>query len=177
MANFAGSGEPRTIGTATGIGFRSPHFDEIVATRPAVGFFEVHAENYLGGGPALKQLETLRADRPISLHGVGLSLGSADGLDGRHLDRLATLSERIEPVLISEHLAWSVSGGTYLNDLLPLPYTDESLAIVAANIARMQERLRRQVLIENPSSYLRFAHSTIPEAEFLAALAERTGCA
>lgn len=175
MANFAPSGG--TIGTATGIGFRSPHFAEIVATRPAVGFLEVHAENYLGGGPALKQLETLRGDWPISLHGVGLSLGSAEGLDGRHLDRLAGLAARIEPVLISEHLAWSVSGGTYLNDLLPLPYTEESLAIVTANIDRMQERLRRQVLIENPSSYLRFAHSTIPEAEFLAALAERTGCA
>lgn len=166
-----------SLGTATGIGFRNPHFAGIVATRPAVGFFEVHAENYLGGGPALKQLDTLRRDWPISLHGVGLSLGSAEGLDGRHLDRLAGLAERIEPVLISEHLAWSVTGGAYLNDLLPLPYTDESLALVAANIERMQERLRRQVLIENPSAYLRFVHSTIPEAEFLAALAERTGCA
>lgn len=175
MAGSAVSGG--SPGTATGIGFRNPHFAGIVATRPAVGFFEVHAENYLGGGPVLKQLETLRRDWPISLHGVGLSLGSAEGLDGSHLDRLAGLAARIEPVLISEHLAWSVAGGIYLNDLLPLPYTDESLAIVAANIERMQERLRRQVLVENPSAYLRFAHSTIPEAEFLAALVERTGCA
>ena len=177
MANFAASCGPRTIGAATGIGFRSPHFAQIVATRPAVGFLEVHAENYLGGGPAVRQLETLCRDWPISLHGVGLSVGSAGGLDQRHLERLARLAARIDPALVSEHLAWSVSGGTYLNDLLPLPYTEESLALVAANIDRMQERLRRQVLIENPSAYLRFAHSTIPEAEFLAALAGRTGCA
>lgn len=176
MASFAVSGRPRTTGIAAGIGFRSPHFAEIVATRPAVGFFEVHAENYMSGGPALKQLETLRREWPISLHGVGLSLGSAEGLSPRHLDRLAALAGRIEPLLISEHLAWSVAGGTYLNDLLPVPYTEESLAIVAANIERMQERLCRQVLIENPSSYLRFTHSTIPEGEFLAALADRTGC-
>ena len=160
----------------TGIGLRAPHFAEIVATRPAAGFLEVHAENYMGGGPALRQLETLRADWPISLHGVGLSLGSAGGLDPQHLGRLAALVERIEPTLISEHLAWSVVGGIYLNDLLPLPYTEESLAIVAANIGRLQDRLGRQVLIENPSSYLRFAHSTISEPQFLSELVRSTGC-
>ena len=106
----------------TGIGFRAPHFAEIVATRPAVGFLEVHAENYMGGGPALRQLETLRLDWPIGLHGVGMSLGSAGGLDDEHLERFAALVERIEPSAISEHLAWSVTAkGTYLNDLLPLP--------------------------------------------------------
>jgi uncharacterized protein (UPF0276 family) len=160
----------------TGIGFRAPHFAEIVATRPAVGWFEVHAENYMGGGPALRQLETLRFDWPIGLHGVGLSLGSAGGLDGEHLGRLAALVERIEPKLISEHLAWSVTDGMYLNDLLPLPYTEESLAIIAANVSTLQDRLGRRVLIENPSAYLRFVHSTIPEAEFLRELVHRTGC-
>jgi uncharacterized protein (UPF0276 family) len=108
----------------TGVGFRSPHFAEILATRPAVGFLEVHAENYMGGGPAPRQLKTLRGEWPISLHGVGMSLGSAGGLDYEHLKRLAALVERVEPKLISEHLAWSVAGdGIYLNDLLPLPYT------------------------------------------------------
>ena len=161
----------------TGIGFRAPHFAEIVATRPAVGFLEVHAENYMGGGSAPRQLETLRCEWPISLHGVGLSLGGAAGLDDEHLDRFAALVERIEPKLISEHLAWSVTADRlYLNDLLPLPYTDGSLAIVVANIVRLQDRLGRQVLIENPSAYLRFVQSTIPESEFLGELVRRTGC-
>ncbi|MFO1128118.1 MAG: DUF692 domain-containing protein [Rhodospirillales bacterium] len=160
-----------------GIGFRHPHYGEIVATRPAVGFLEVHAENYMTAGPAVRQLDTLRSHWPISLHGVGMSLGSARGLDRAHLDRFAALVTRVEPTLISEHLAWSVSGdGVYLNDLLPLPYTEESLAIVTANVGRMQNRLGRQVLIENPSSYLRFVHSTIPEALFLSELVRRTGC-
>ena len=161
----------------TGIGFRAPHFAAMIETRPAVGWLEVHAENYMGGGPAQRQLQRLRDDWPISLHGVGLSLGSAGGLDAEHLDRFAGLVEWIEPMLISEHLAWSVTGdGRYLNDLLPLPYTEESLAVVVANVVRMQERLGRQVLIENPSSYLRFVHSPIPEAQFLGELARRTGC-
>ena len=160
----------------TGVGFRAAHFAEIVATRPAVGFLEVHAENYMGGGPALRQLETLSCEWSISLHGVGMSLGSACGLDAEHLERLAALVDRLEPRPISEHLAWSVTGGTYLNDLLPLPYTEESLAIVAANVSTLQDRLRRRVLIENPSAYLRFVHSTIPEAEFLGEIVRRTGC-
>lgn len=161
---------------AVGVGFRTPHFDVIVATRPAVGWFEVHPENYFGGGEPLAQLRVLRCDWPISLHGVGLSLGSAGGIDARHLDRLADLCDRIEPLLVSEHLAWSVTGGVYLNDLLPLPYTEESFNVVAGNVARAQDRLGRRMLIENPSSYLRFASSSLGEAEFLAALAGRTGC-
>ena len=161
----------------TGIGFRTPHFADILATRPAVGFLEVHAENYMGGGPALRQLETLRREWPISLHGVGLSLGSATGLDDQHLERLAVLAERIQPELISEHLAWSITAdGRYLNDLLPMPYTEESLTVVGDNIGRLQERLGRPVLIENPSAYLRFVQSTIPEPEFLGELFRRTGC-
>jgi uncharacterized protein len=136
----------------------------------------VHAENYMGGGQTLSQLETLRALWPISVHGIGLSLGSADGLDGRHLDRLRGLVERIDPLLVSDHLSWSVEGGTYLNDLLPLPYTEEALLVVATNVDAAQTRLRRRLLIENPSAYLRFAQSTIPEHEFLGELARRTGC-
>lgn len=172
---MTGSSLPSAM-PAVGVGFRTPHFDVIIASRPAVGWFEVHAENYLSGGKLLAQLRTLRGDWPISLHGVGLSLGSAGGIDARHLDRLAELCHRIEPTFVSEHLAWSVTGGVYLNDLLPLPYTEESFDIFAENVARMQERLRRRVLIENPSSYLRFASSSLGEAEFLAALVGRTGC-
>ena len=162
--------------SGTGIGLRSPHLDEILATRPAVGWLEVHAENYLGGGPALRGLERLRPDYPLSVHGVGLSLGSADGLDARHLERLARLVERLEPALVSEHLAWSVTGGAYLNHLLPLPYTEESLAVVSEHVERVQTRLGRRLLVENPSGYLRFRGAEIPEADFLAALVRRTGC-
>ena len=162
--------------TGAGIGLRAPHVDEILASRPAIGWLEVHAENYMGGGPAGRALERLRRDYPVSVHGVGLSLGSADGLDLTHLERLAALVERFAPALVSEHLSWSVTGGAYLNDLLPLPSTEESLAVVAAHVSRVQDRLGRRLLIENPSSYLRFACSTIPEVEFLNALAHRTGC-
>ncbi|MGH7326518.1 MAG: MNIO family bufferin maturase [Candidatus Rokuibacteriota bacterium] len=160
----------------TGIGLRTPHVAEVLATRPAIAWLEVHAENYMGGGSALRDLEALRRDYPMAVHGVGLSLGSADGLDLRHLNRLRTLVERLQPRLVSEHLSWSIAGGAYLNHLLPLPYTAESLALVADHIDLTQAALRRRILIENPSSYLRFRHSTISEAEFLAELARRTGC-
>ena len=159
-----------------GIGLRGAHVAAIIAAPPPVGWLEVHAENYMGGGPALGELEHLRHHYPLALHGVGLSLGSAEGLDGRHLERLAALADRLAPCLISEHLAWSVDGGDYLNHLLPLPYTEESLAVVARNVDRAQERLGRALLVENPSSYLRFLDSPIPEAEFLGELARRTGC-
>jgi uncharacterized protein (UPF0276 family) len=159
-----------------GIGLRSPHVDEIIATRPEVGWLEIHAENYLGGGPALRALETIRRDYPISVHGVGLSLGSADGLDARHLARVRALVERLQPARVSEHLSWSIAGGAYLNHLLPLPYTDEVLALVAGHVARVQDALGRAILVENPSSYLRFSDSPIPEPTFLAELARRTGC-
>jgi hypothetical protein len=162
--------------TKAGIGLRSRHVGEVLASRPDVGFYEVHAENYMGGGPALRWLQTVRRDAPVSLHGVGLSLGSAEGLDEGHLRRLAALTERIEPFVVSEHLSWSTAGGAYLNDLLGLPYTDESLAVVAAHVDRLQSVLRRQVLIENPSAYLRFVDTVIPEPEFLSALVRRTGC-
>ncbi len=160
----------------TGIGLRGPHMAEIMARHPAVGWLEVHAENYMGHGPAYRALERLRPDYPLSLHGVGLSLGSADGIDDAHLTRLKTLADSLDPCLISEHLSWSDIEGVYLNDLLPLPYTEEVLDLVAEHVDRVQARLGRQILVENPSAYLRFRHSSIPEPEFLASLVGRTGC-
>jgi uncharacterized protein (UPF0276 family) len=148
----------------------------MLANRPAVPWLEVHPENYLGGGPAVRALEALRPDYPVAFHAVGLSVGCAEGVDRRHLDRIKRLVDRFEPILVSEHLAWSQHGGAYLNHLLPLPYTEESLTAVARNVDEVQAALGRRVLVENPSGYLRFAASTIPEAEFLAGLVARTGC-
>ena len=160
-----------------GIGLRTPHVNEVLAQCPDVPFFEVHSENYyLDGGPALASLARIRADYPLSLHGVGMSLGSADPLDLSHVEKLRTLIARIEPALVSEHLCWSGIAGRHLNDLFPLPYTDEALALACARVAELQERLGRAVAIENISSYLTFADSTIPEWDFVAALARRTGC-
>ncbi|MBV8391928.1 MAG: DUF692 domain-containing protein, partial [Alphaproteobacteria bacterium] len=158
------------------IGLRAPHVAQIIHERPATGFFEIHAENYLISSPALDAVEVLGRYYPLSLHAVGLSLGSADGLDDSHLERVAGLVERLQPALVSDHLAWSAMDGRYFNDLLPLPYTEEALTIVARNIGRLQDRLRRQVAIENPSSYLAFVHSTMSEPEFLSELVQRTGC-
>jgi uncharacterized protein (UPF0276 family) len=160
----------------TGIGLRAPHVAEVLAARPDLAWVEVHAENYFGGGAPARALERVRARHPVALHGVGASLGSADGLDRRHVERLAALVERIDPVCVSEHVAWSTSGGAYLNHLLPLPWTEETLAVTAAHVGALQDRLRRRILVENPASYLRFRHSTMTEAEFLAALVRRTGC-
>jgi uncharacterized protein (UPF0276 family) len=162
--------------TRAGIGLRSPHVAEVLATRPALPWLEVHPENYLGGGPAVRALLALRQEYPVSLHAVGLSVASEAGVDRRHLGRIKGLVDRLEPALVSEHLAWSQVGGAYLNHLLPLPYTDESLAVVCRNVDAIQTTLGRRILIENPSGYLRFRASTIPEAEFLATLARRTGC-
>ena len=141
-----------------------------------MAWFEVHTENYLGGGKAPAILDAVRNDYPLSLHGVGLSLGSVDGIDEAHLERVALAVARFEPGLVSEHLSWNIVYGTYLADLLPLPLTEEALAVVCRNVDRGQSRLRRKFLVENPSSYLRFTHSSIPEWEFLAAVAARTGC-
>jgi uncharacterized protein (UPF0276 family) len=165
-----------TIPARAGIGLRAPHVAEVMATRPAVAFLEVHTENYLGGGPAVAALERLRYDYPVSLHGVGLSLGGADPLDDRHLIRVKGLVERIQPALVSEHLAWSVGGGAYLNHLLPLPYDAVRLEATSRRIERIQETLGRRILVENPARYLRFRGSPIPEPEFLLELSRRTGC-
>jgi uncharacterized protein (UPF0276 family) len=165
------------IPPCAGIGLRAPHYRELLATRPTIGWLEVHSENYFGdGGQPLHFLERLRADYPLSLHGVGLSLGSADGLDRIHLQRLKSLAHRFEPGLVSEHVCWSAIGGRHLHDLVPLPYTEESLALVCRHVDIAQDFLGRQILIENVSSYLRFSHSTIAEWDFVAAVATTTGC-
>ena len=165
-----------SIPAAAGIGLRFQHHQAVVDAPPEIAWLEVHTENYMGGGASLVYLDAIAREYPLSLHGVGLSLGSADGLDPAHLERIRRIVERFEPGLVSEHLSWSIADGVYLADLLPLPLTEEALVLVCRNVDRMQHHLRRHVLIENPSSYLRFKHSTIPEWEFLAAVAARTGC-
>ena len=165
-----------TIPASAGIGLRAEHYHEVTETRPAVGWFEAHSENYFGGGGTpLRILESLRADYPVSLHGVGMSLGSVDPLDELHLARMKALIMRIEPGLVSEHLSWGSYGGCFHNDLLPLPYTEEALDHFVGRLTRVQEFLGRRLLIENPSSYLEFAHSTLPEWEFLAEVTRRSG--
>jgi uncharacterized protein len=165
------------IPAAVGLGLRSQHYQDVLETQPDIGWFEVHSENYFGkGGAPLHFLEKIREDYPISLHGVGMSLGSVDVLDGRHLSLLKELVARIEPGLVSEHLSWSSSGGEFFNDLAPIPYTDESLSLLTEKITQVQEALRTWILIENPSSYLEYACSTYREADFLNELARRTGC-
>jgi len=164
------------IPNAAGIGLRSAHIAEMLTRRPTAGWLEVHAENYMGNSAAVDALETLRETYPLSVHGVGLSLGSAGGLDPDHLERLRLVCERFQPDLVSEHLAWSVADGAYLNDLLPLRYDEAALAIVARNIDHLQETLKRRVLIENLSAYVAFSDSTMTEAEFLAGLVKQTGC-
>ena len=166
-----------TIPARAGLGLRTPHYREILATRPDVGWFEVHSENYFGdGGQPLWFLGQIRERYPVSLHGVGLSLGRADRLDAVHLRKLRSLADRVEPGLVSEHLCWGAIGGSHLNDLLPLPYTEEALQLVCRHVDEAQAFLGRRILIENISSYLQFSHSTISEWDFLAALAARTGC-
>lgn len=166
---------PHTLGA--GIHFKPKHYQQIIETTPSVGWFEVHSENYMGrGGLSLKQLETLRQDYPISLHGVSLSLGTDGDLSQDHLQRLKTLVERIKPVRVSEHLAWSRLGATYLNDLLPLPYTPQTLQVLCDHIDYTQEFLGRTILIENPSTYVTFKDSSIAEPEFLNEAVRRTGC-
>lgn len=172
---------PKTFPThpvpcAAGIGLRSIHVAEMLSRRPSAGWLEVHAENYMGQSAAVDALEKLREIYPLSVHGVGLSLGSASGLDRAHLEQLRRVCEQFQPAIVSEHLAWSVADGAYLNDLLPLRYDEEALAIVCRNVERLQETLKRRVFIENLSAYLAFADSTMSEAEFLAELVRRTGC-
>lgn len=164
------------IPAKAGIGLRFQHHQAVLDVRPDVAWMEVHTENYMGGGTSLRCLDAIRRDVPISLHGVGLSLGSAEGLDPAHLIRIKAVTERIEPGLMSEHIAWSVVDGSYLADLLPLPMTEEALDVVCRHVDQMQSFLNRRVLVENPSTYITFRHSTIPEWEFMAAVAARTGC-
>lgn len=165
------------IPAVAGVGLRSQHYRDAVDGRVKTGWLEVHGENYFGqGGAPLSYLEAVRNDYPLSLHGVGMSLGSVDELDSRHLRQLKELITRIEPALVSEHLAWNSFGGRYLNDLAPIPYTDAALTHLAARISRAQDFLGRQILLENPSSYLEYRFSNYSEAEFLNELGKRTGC-
>jgi hypothetical protein len=159
-----------------GIGLRAPHLAEVGRDRPATGFLEIHAENYLAGSPALQAVERLRADYAFSVHAVGLSLGSAEGLDEAHLARVAALVKRLEPAWVSDHLSWSVSGGRYFNDLLPLPYTEEALDHVAERVMAVQDHLGQRLVLENVSSYVTYAASELSEWEFIAELAKRADC-
>jgi uncharacterized protein (UPF0276 family) len=161
----------------SGVGFKTKHFADIVCGEQPIGFVEVHAENYMGaGGPPHAQLRALCERYALSVHGVGLSIGSMRPLDGDHLLRLKIMCDRYEPASFSEHLAWSSHGETFLNDLLPLPYTEETLERVSEHVDQVQSVLNRQMLLENPSTYVQFAESTIPETEFLEAIARKTGC-
>lgn len=166
------------IPVAAGIGLRHPHVAELIEQPPPdLAWVEVHTENYMAdGGPRLRQLELIRERFALSFHGVGLSLGSADEPDRAHLARIRSLCDRFAPGLVSEHIAWSVEGGHYLNDLFPIPYTEEALDTVARNIRIAQDVLGRRIMVENPSSYLRFLDSTMPECRFVAELARRADC-
>ena len=165
------------IPARAGVGLKAQHYQAILDETPDLGFFEVHAENYMGAsGLPHHYMERIRSSYPLSVHGVGLSLGSADGVSQSHLQRLKELIGRYEPDLVSEHISWSTAGHTYLNDLLPVPYTEEVLQIVADNIDETQNSLGRQILVENPSTYVAFAGSQIPEHEFLLEIIQRTGC-
>ena len=160
-----------------GVGFKPEHFRDILAAVQPIGFFEVHAENYMGaGGPPHAQLGALRERYALSVHGVGLSIGSMQPLNSDHLARLKVLCNRYKPESFSEHLAWSSHAGVYFNDLLPLPYTRQTLARVAEHINEVQTTLGRTMLLENPSHYIGIAESTIPEIDFLTEVAKRTGC-
>lgn len=160
-----------------GVGFKPEHFRDIEDTAPAVAWFEVHPENYMGaGGPPHHMLERIRRDHPLSMHGVGLSIGSAGRLDRVHLARLKALLDRYEPGQFSEHLAWSTHDGVYLNDLLPVPYTSETLDRVCEHIDQVQTTLARQILLENPSTYIVFETSEMSEIDFIKSVSQRTGC-
>jgi uncharacterized protein (UPF0276 family) len=160
----------------SGIGLRLAHLSEIVATRPRCGWLEIHPENFLANPHAKELLASLSSDYRISLHTVGISVGTASGIDEVHLRRIRDLANAIHPVFVSGHLAWSSYRNEYLNDLLPLPYSEETLEVVVRHVDQVQNALSRPYLIENPASYVGFRSSTIPEAEFLGEVVARTGC-
>jgi uncharacterized protein len=160
-----------------GVGLKAEHYREILEISPEIGWFEIHAENYMGeGGPPHYYLGAIRERYPVSLHGVGLSIGGSGRLDREHLGRLKVLIDRYDPASFSEHLAWSSHDSIYLNDLLPLPYTEETLARVCEHIEEVQDKLGRRMLLENPSTYVAFAGASMSEVEFLREVVRRTGC-
>lgn len=166
-----------SLPAASGLGFKPQHFPAIAMTRPDLGFFEIHAENYMGaGGAPHRQLAALRADYALSIHGVGLSIGGPGRLDADHLAHLRALIDCYQPESFSEHLAWSSHGAEYLNDLLPLPYTPETLQIVCDHIDEVQDALARPMLLENPATYVLFEQSTLAETDFITEIVRRTGC-
>ncbi len=165
-----------TLPCIAGIGLRAPHYREVLQKLPKLGWLEVHSENFFGGGPPLRTLLNVREHYPVSLHGVGLGLASADPLDREHLSALRCLCDAVQPAAVSEHLCWNTVAGMVINDLLPFPYTQEALSNVISRVAQVQEELDRQLLVENLSSYLSFAQSEMNEGEFLAELTKRTGC-
>lgn len=168
---------PSPARAAAGIGLRAPHYAQVLERRPPLALLEVHSENFFAaGGASLAWLERFRGLYPLSFHGVGLSLGSSEPVDEKHLAKLAALVHRFEPALVSEHLCWSSAGGRHSNDLLPLPYTEEALELFVAHVHAVQERLGRRILVENVSSYMRYEHSTIPEWQFVSEVARRSGC-
>jgi uncharacterized protein (UPF0276 family) len=162
--------------TASGVGLRLPHLTDVVATRPSAAWFEIHPENFLANPHAAELLCDIARDYPVSVHSVGVSIGSACGIDRPHLARVRALVDLIDPIFVSGHLAWSTHAGEYLNDLLPLPYTKETLRVVTAHIGEVQDTLGRPYLVENPSSYVGFSASTMTEVEFLSELVDRTAC-
>ena len=165
-----------TLPSAAGIGLRAPHYREVLDTLPALGWVEVHSENFFGGGAPLHTLLKVREHYPISLHGVGMGLASVTPLDAAHLSALSRLCADVQPAAVSEHLCWNAADGLVINDLLPFPYTREALDHVARRVEQVQEGLQHQLLVENLSSYLSFSHSEMTEGEFLAELTRRTGC-
>jgi uncharacterized protein (UPF0276 family) len=185
-SNFNQNAEPtanslrfpdHAIAGQAGTSFKHEHLPAILADGKPKGFFEVHAENYMGaGGPPHRALEAIRENNPISLHGVCMSIGGPQPLDRDHVGRFKSLVERYEPALVSEHLAWSTHETTFFNDLLPLPYTEDSLSRVCAHIDEVQEAIRRPILLENPSTYVMFPESTMSETDFIRAISRRTGC-
>ncbi|HFD86662.1 MAG TPA: DUF692 domain-containing protein [Gammaproteobacteria bacterium] len=166
-----------TLLRRAGIGLRHPHYREMLERRPSLGFLEVHSENYFGaGGPPHFFLEKLCEDYPLSIHGVGLSLGSTDPMDWSHLKKLKSLIDRYQPILVSEHLSWGSNSGIHTNDLLPMPYTEEAVVHMATRISEVQDFLQRPILVENLSSYIRYPHSTLPEWTFVRLVAEEADC-
>lgn len=171
-----------TLPCIAGIGLRAPHYQEVLNTRPELGWVEVHSENFFGGGAPLRTLNRVREHYPVSLHGVGMGLASVTPLDREHLSALRRLCDAVQPAAVSEHLCWNAVPDNAacqrmaINDLLPFPYTQQALSNVASRVGQVQEELGRQLLVENLSSYLSFTHSEMSEGEFLAELVARTGC-